>query len=125
MSTAEHDPESSVETAPEAPDKPKLNLDVQISDVGPCKKHLKVVIPREDVEQQFEESLGDMRKEAMVPGFRPGHAPKTLVQKRFRKEVAGQVKSKLLMACMEQLDEDYKLNPISQPNFDVEAIDLP
>ena len=29
------------------------------------------------------------------------------------------------MACLEQLDEDYKLNPISQPELDVEAIELP
>ncbi len=66
-----------------------------------------------------------MTKEAQVPGFRPGHAPRGLVEKRFRKEVANQVKSALLMASLEQLDEDYKLNPISQPNLDVAAIELP
>ena len=66
-----------------------------------------------------------MKREAAVPGFRPGRAPKTLVEKRFRKQVAEQVKSSLLMACLEQLDEDYKLNPISQPHLDLEAIELP
>jgi trigger factor len=105
--------------------KPRLNLDVQISDVGPCKKHLKVTIPRSDVEKQFKESVGEMAKEAVVPGFRPGHAPLQLIQKRFRKQVAGQVKSTLLMACLEQLDEEHKLNPISEPKLDVEAIELP
>ena len=29
------------------------------------------------------------------------------------------------MACLEQLDEEHKLNPISQPELDVEAIELP
>ena len=105
--------------------KTRLDLDVQISDVGPCKKHLKVTIPRSDVEKQFQESVGTMAKEAVVPGFRPGHAPRQLVEKRFRKQVAGQVKSTLLMACLEQLDEEHKLNPISQPELDVEAIELP
>jgi trigger factor len=124
MSTGEHDQDTAVGTADETP-KRKLELDVQITDSGPCKKHIKVAIPRSEVERQFEESLGSVRKEAAVPGFRPGHAPKTLIQKRFRKEVAGQVKSALLMASMEQLDEDYKLNPISQPDLDVEAIELP
>ena len=66
-----------------------------------------------------------MTKEAFVPGFRPGHAPKGLVEKRFRKEVANQVKSALLMASLEQLDEDHKLNAISQPELDVAAIELP
>lgn len=124
MSTGEHVQDSSVEAADDTP-KQKLDLDVQISDVGPCKKHVKVAISQGDVERQFEESLGTLRREAAVPGFRPGHAPKTLVQRRFRKEVAGQVKSALLMASLEQLDDDHKLNPISQPDLDIEAIELP
>src|SRR5919112_2314645 len=131
MSTGEHEHESHATTTDaaqhaedEAP-KRKLDLDVQISDVGPCKKHLKVAIARPEVERQFDESLGTMKREAAVPGFRPGRAPKQLVQKRFRKQVSEQVKSTLLMACLEQLDEDYKLNPITQPQLDVEAIELP
>jgi len=128
MSTGEHDYDSAVAEAPEAPPeppKPKLDLDVQITDAGPCKKHLKVAIARSDIDRQFQDSLGEVRKDAQVPGFRPGRAPKSLVERRFRKEVSGQVKSALLMTCLEQLDEDYKLNPIAQPELDVAAIELP
>ena len=134
MSTGEHDPDSAVSTVDdrestpveaEAEAKPKLGLDVQISDVGPCKKHLAISIPRTDVERQFDVSIGSMKREAMVPGFRPGHAPRSLIEKRFRKQVAEQVKSTLLMTALEQLDEDYKLNPITQPKLDVEAITIP
>ena len=139
MSTGEHDHDPAAGSAIEesAPDvaeeggaegdepKRKLDLDVQITEAGPCKKHIKVAIARTDVDRQFGESLGTIRKEAAVPGFRPGRAPRQLVERRFRKEVAGQVKSTLLIAAMEQLDEDYKVNPISQPNLDIEAIELP
>jgi len=127
MSTGEdlETPAASEDASTAVEAKAKLDLDVQISDVGPCKKHIKVTIPRSDVEKQFQESLGEMAKEAVVPGFRPGHAPRQLVEKRFRKQVAGQVKSVLLMSSLEQIDEDYKLNPISQPDLDVEAIELP
>jgi trigger factor len=119
--TSDDDASTAVAVEP----KTRLDLDVQISDVGPCKKHLKVTIPRSDVEKQFQISLGDIAKEAAIPGFRPGRAPRQLVEKRFRKQVAGQVKSTLLMACLEQIDEEHKLNPISQPELDVEAIELP
>lgn len=131
MSTGEHDDQSPVTTADDAPDavdepvKHKLDLDVQIVDVGPCKKHLKVAIARSDIDRQFGESIGTMKREAAVPGFRPGRAPKQLVEKRFRKQVAEQVKSTLLMATLEQLDEDFDLNPISQPQLDIAAIELP
>jgi trigger factor len=134
MSTGEHDPESPVTTAeaeaptsPEGQDEPKrkVEFDVQISDVGPCKKHLKVTIARPEIDRQFDESIGTLRREAAVPGFRPGRAPKELVQKRFRKQVSDQVKSTLLMGCLEQLDEGYNLNPISPPDLDFAAIELP
>lgn len=113
-------------TATDEPEaKSKLDLEVEISDSGPCKKHLKVAIAPAEIKRQFEESLGSVKRDAAVPGFRPGRAPKTLIQKRFRKEVEGQVKSTLLMAALEQVDEEYKLNPISQPQLDVEAIAIP
>ena len=130
MSTGEDQPTSPATptddgTSAAAEPKTRLDLDVQISDVGPCKKHLKVSIPRSDVEKEFNQSLGTMAREAVVPGFRPGRAPKQLVEKKFRKQVAGQVKSNLLMASLGQLDEEHKLNPITQPEFDIDAIELP
>src|SRR3954470_8643543 len=127
MSTGEHDLDTADETQDAEAETPKrkLDLDVQISDVGPCKKHLKVAIARTEVERQFDESLGTMKREAAVPGFRPGRAPKTLVERRFRKQVSEQVKSSLLMACLEQLDEDYDLNPITEPRLDLETIEVP
>jgi trigger factor len=98
---------------------------VEITDVGPCKKHIKVSITHAEIERQYTESLETFRKEAAVPGFRPGRAPRQLIIKRFRKQVSDQVKSKLLMSSLEQIDKDHKLDPITQPKLDVEAIELP
>src|SRR5271156_1329351 len=105
--------------------KRKLEIAVNITDVGPCKKHLKITIPRDEIDRQYEESLENLRKEALVPGFRMGRAPRQLVVKRFRKQVADQVKSSLLMSSLEQIDQDYKLEPITQPRLDVDAIEIP
>lgn len=125
VSVSDHPEPEQGEEGQEAEAKRKLEIDVQINDSGPCKKHLKVTVPRSEIEHQFEESLGSFQRDAHVPGFRPGRAPKQLVQKRFRKEVAGQVKSALLSASLQQIDDEYKLNPITQPSLDVEAIKLP
>jgi trigger factor len=133
MSTGEYDPDSRVSDADdsetEAGDgetpRRKLDLDVQITDVGPCKKHLKVAIARSEIDRQFNESIDSMKKETPIRGFRPGRAPRKLVERRLHKQVAEQVKSSLLMACLEQLDEDYDLNPIKAPELDVAVIELP
>jgi trigger factor len=128
MSTGESEPEVSTAVA-EAPDgaeaKRKLELEVSITDAGPCKKHLKISIPRSEIDLQYEESLESLRKDAAVPGFRPGHAPRQLIVKRFRKQVSQQVKSNLLMSSLDQIDKEYKLEPIVQPRLDIDAIEIP
>jgi trigger factor len=106
-------------------EKRRLELAVDIHDAGPCKKHLRVSIPRAEIDRQFEESLESLRKDAAVPGFRPGRAPRQLVVKRFKKQVAEQVKSSLLMSSLQQIDTEYHLDPITQPQLDVAAIELP
>jgi trigger factor len=125
MSTGEERDLASVSIEEPQAVKRKLEIEVKIDDAGACKKHVKITIPRTEIDRQFDESLGAFQKEAQVPGFRPGRAPKTLVVKRFRKQVADQVKSTLLMETLEQVDRDYQLNPITQPRLDVAAIDLP
>lgn len=130
MSTEERDPDSALSVSDlaeepiEAP-KRKLEIDVAITDAGPCKKHLKITIPRAEIDRQFEESLSELRKDAVMPGFRPGRAPRQLVIKRYKKEVSNQVKQKLLMSSLGQIDEDHQLDPITQPKLDIEAIELP
>ncbi|WP_165070621.1 trigger factor [Paludisphaera rhizosphaerae] len=124
MTPGEAHESTTVETSTEEP-KRKLDLEVQVKDAGACKKHITITIPRAEIDRQYEESLGSLQKEAHVPGFRPGRAPKTLVVKRFKKQVADQVKSALLMESLEQVDRDYQLNPITQPKLDVAAIELP
>jgi trigger factor len=133
MSTGESEDDVSAAVA-EGPDqtesgeqeaKRKLELEVAITDAGPCKKHLKITIPRSEIDLQFEESLESLRKDAAVPGFRPGRAPRQLIVKRFRKQVSQQVKSNLLMSSLDQIDKEYKLEPIVQPRLDIEAIEIP
>jgi trigger factor len=117
--------------APEPPaedgeEKPKpLTQTVDIKDVGPCKKHIKVAIARENIEDRLNEKFSKMMADSFVPGYRPGKAPRKLIEKRYGKEVSDQLKAELLLQSLEQLAEDHKLNPIAQPNLDPFKIELP
>jgi trigger factor len=102
-----------------------LNLQVDITDAGPCLKHVRVTIPRADIEHYYEDAVDDMSESATVPGFRVGRVPKDLIQKRFRSELKDQVKQKLLVESLEQVAEDNKLDPINEPDLDILALDIP
>ena len=68
----------------------KLPQTVEIKDIGPCKKHVKVTIEESAIRARFDEKYSDLVLKAtgFVPGFRPGKAPRKIVEKRYKKEVS-------------------------------------
>src|SRR5579864_2132685 len=103
----------------------KMSLSVDIQNAGPCKKHVRVQVPRNDLEHYYNEAVKDLVTTAAVPGFRTGHVPRKLVEKRFRKEVGDHVRQKVLMQSLQQLGDDHKLDAINEPDLDVETLVLP
>jgi trigger factor len=103
----------------------RLAVEAEIQDSGPCKKRVRVRVPRTDIERYYDAEVGELTTSAAVPGFRVGHVPRRLVERRFRKELSDQVKQKLLVESLEQVAEEHKLDPINEPDLDVLAIELP
>ncbi len=103
----------------------KLNLSIKVDKPSACQRHVTVTIPRDEIERYFDKGFSEMMDTANVPGFRAGRAPRKLVEARFRKEVADQVKGSLLMDSMTQITEDESFSAISEPDFDPLAVTLP
>lgn len=102
-----------------------LKLDVAIDKVSACERKVRVSIPREDIDRYRDSALGEMMPAAMLPGFRPGRAPRRLVSSRFKSEISDQIRSKLLADAMTQVSEQEKLSPISEPELDAAAVRVP
>jgi trigger factor len=102
-----------------------LELDVQFTSPSACERHVTVTISRADIDRYFDEAFGEMMPTAAVPGFRIGRAPRKVVEHRFRDEVAEQVKSSLLLDSLEQISKEERFTAISEPDFDLEAVEVP
>ncbi|MHC4623548.1 MAG: trigger factor [Planctomycetota bacterium] len=98
---------------------------VTIEDAGPCRKKVIVEIPEETIKGATDEQYEDLRKDALVPGFRKGRAPRRLLEKRFGKEVKEQIKLKLLADASDAALKDNELDALREPDIDFEKIDLP
>ncbi len=117
-----------VEGVMKAAEEPKkFNQKVDISDVGPCKKHVVVTIDRSVIDARLDEKFSDLmvKSPASIPGFRIGKAPKEVVRRKFNKEVAKEVRTEVLMASLEQLAEENSLSPLSSPELDPTKVLLP
>ncbi len=113
------------ENEEEEEEKPRLDLQTKIEPRSTCERHITVTVAPEDIERYYQEQYSELMSSAHVPGFRPGHAPRKLIEARFRKDVKEQVKSKLLMDSIAQISEDEELAAISEPDFKLDAVVLP
>ncbi|MEY4180512.1 MAG: hypothetical protein RLY70_4086 [Planctomycetota bacterium] len=103
----------------------RLNLTHKIDNRSACERHVTVVVPREDIDRYMKAAFDELRGKAEIPGFRPGRAPRKLVESRFKERVSDQVKGELLMDCMGQLSEDQVFTAIGEPDFDASTLTLP
>lgn len=103
----------------------KMKLDVQVKETSACERHVTVTVPREDIDRYFNKQFDELVPKAEVPGFRAGRAPRTLVENKFRKQVADQVKGSLLMDSLAQISDEQEFAAISEPDLDFETITLP
>jgi trigger factor len=102
-----------------------LKNTVTIEDAGPCKKKVVVEIPEEAVRKTTDQQYETLRKEAFVPGFRKGRAPRRLLEKRFGKDTSEQIKLKLLAEASDSALKDNKLDILRDPDIDFEKVELP
>ena len=102
-----------------------LSLEVDIQTVGPCRKHVRVKVPRNDISHFEGLATEEVVKTADVPGFRKGKVPAKLVRRRFVDQIADSVRQRVLMLSLEQLAEENSLDPINEPDFDVESLKIP
>lgn len=93
-------------------------MEVQVLDVGPCKKCLKIQVPAETVAEKINKSIEELVDTLALPGFRKGHVPRRLIEKRYGEQVQTEVKQEMLTESFEEAVKERSLDPIGEPKFD-------
>jgi trigger factor len=99
----------------------KEKAKVTIEDSGTLRKKLSITVPAEVIESQLEKNFKELRSDAIVPGFRKGHAPIRLVQKRFGSEVRDSLTTTILGQSFFAVAEVHKLEILGDPLFLIAA----
>jgi len=93
-------------------------VDVAVEDAGPCKKRVKITVPHAEIQKKIEESYERLRESVVIDGFRKGHIPRKLMERRFGEEVVEEVKQTLLAESSEKAIEEHDLKVLGSPSFD-------
>lgn len=90
-------------------DRPNI---VTITDAGPCTKKVAIEIPVETVNEQLGNSIGTLMTEAALPGFRKGHAPKRLIERKFGSSIRSEAKNQLVASAVSKALDEHKLRVV-------------
>ena len=71
-----------------------MKTDVQ--DINPTRKTISITASSEEVSEQEAKLINDFQRQAKIPGFRPGKAPKNMVRQRFAKDIQQELKQRVV-----------------------------
>src|SRR5215471_10641493 len=95
-----------------------LSLNATVIDQEHCKRQLRLEIPSDTVRVEMDRIAGDLSRKIRIPGFRPGHVPKSVVKTRFRKELRDEVVSQLLPQAFGDAVKERDLKVVGEPDMD-------
>lgn len=70
-----------------------------VKDINPTRRAIIVEISEEEVATLENKLIQDFQRQAKVPGFRPGKAPENMIRTRYAKDIANELKSRVVSAA--------------------------
>ena len=93
-------------------------MNVTVENLAPCKKMLRVDVEAEKVDKTFEDVTRGFMREASFPGFRPGKAPREMVERKYGSEIRDEVKRKLISDSYKQAIDEQKVDVLGYPDIE-------
>ncbi len=93
-------------------------MNITIENLAPCKKLVRVELDAAAVDAAFDAITKDYQKQAALPGFRPGKAPRDMVVKKYSTEIKEEAKRKLIGDNYRAAIADKKLNVVGYPDIE-------
>jgi len=92
-------------------------MKLEVTELGPSKRALRIEVPEDEVNRQFDQAYLDLNRQVRIPGFRPGKAPLALLEKRYAKAVEEELVRKLI--------PDYYDRAVRQAGIVPVVVDVP
>ena len=97
-------------------------MNTKIEDIDSCKKKIKFDIAYKDYQAKVQSSYLTLARQVKVPGFRPGKAPMSMLEKRFGPNVKKEVMTQLVSERLAEVIEEKGFRSVSPPKIlEVEA----
>ena len=99
------------------------STNTEIQEIGPTRKLITVKFTNQEVADYEQKLVKDFQKQAKIPGFRNGKAPENMVRTRFAKDIASELKSRVVSSAHQQGVSGSDMNVYGVVDLDEGEID--
>jgi trigger factor len=96
----------------------RFDVNVTVENLAPCKKLMRVELEAQKVDEAFDSVTREFQREASLPGFRPGKAPKEMILRKYSKDIEDEVKRKLISDSYRKAVDEQKLDVLGYPDIE-------
>lgn len=93
-------------------------MNYTVEDTSTVKKVLHIEIPQNEVVDEIESAFKGLNKTAKVKGFRPGKAPRSVLERLYKKDIYEDVRSQLIKSSFAEVITKTGLTPLRLPDID-------
>lgn len=93
-------------------------MNVTVENLAPCKKLLRVELDVQQVDETFNSTIKEFQRQARLPGFRPGKAPRDMVVRKYQKDIEDEVKKKLIGDSYRKAVKEQNLEVLGYPDIE-------
>jgi trigger factor len=93
-------------------------MQITIEDISPVEKRVDFEVPWAELSIKLDKAYEKIRREAKIKGFRPGKAPRSVLEKLYRAEVEERVSHEAVEHAIVQAISEKQIAPITPPTVD-------
>jgi trigger factor len=93
-------------------------MNVNVEEISSIKKKVNVEIPGDRVTREVDSFYGVLKRKTRIKGFRPGKAPRSILERHFKDYVKAEVIQKLVQDTYPAALSEAELHPVSDPVID-------
>lgn len=98
-------------------------MKVNVEDISSIKKKVHVEVPEDRVAKEIDSFYDELKKKAKIKGFRPGKAPRTILERYFKDYAKGEVLQRLIQDTFPKALSEVSFSPVAPPAFDPQELE--
>ena len=99
-------------------------MNVNIEEPTSLRRKLTIEVEPDEIKRELDRAFNELKRGVVLKGFRPGRAPRNLLERFFGEQVRGEVIQKLVKDYTEKALEENDLKPLVAPEIVTEEADL-